>query len=73
MIELYEPFYLAPPELQALSCNGGDEDWLAVFPPGHPRIPTTESDFYSPALRYICGIEIHHLTDGRVVIIGSHA
>lgn len=24
----------APPELQALSTNGGDEDWLAVVPPG---------------------------------------
>lgn len=27
------PFDTAPPELKALSDNGGDEDWLAIVPP----------------------------------------
>lgn len=48
-------FYDAPPELAALSGNGGDEDWLAEVPPNHhtygnpPEIPLDDGGYRLPA------------------------
>jgi hypothetical protein len=66
-------FYDASGDLQALSTNGGDEDWLAVFPAGwleaHDGVPWWIEGGQFGA----CDVERHDLPDGRVVFIGSHA
>ena len=65
-------FDKAPLELQALSRNGGDEDWLALVPPEY-------DDRYvgwleSPAFGCCCVDEYEHPElPGYTVHIGSHA
>lgn len=62
----------APRELQDLSVNGGDEDWLLEVPPG-------VLDDYMPTWVYAtdsCGepdVLDHPKKKGWHVIIGSHA
>lgn len=64
------PFYDAPAALMALSRHGGDEDWLALVPPG-PRFD------YVAWLDYgsfgCCSISEHRLPNGWRVHIGAHA
>lgn len=69
MIKVWR-FEDAPEELQELSANGGDEDWLAVVPP-------------ALAEEYINWIESNQFgcfdtqriprPDGSVIYIGSHS
>lgn len=63
------PFDKAPPAYQALSQNGGDEDWLAF-------VPRQYEDQYihwlqSPSFG-CCDIAEHKVVNGTVYI-GSHA
>lgn len=62
------PFDEAPPELQALSQNGGDEDWLATLP-----LSMMVPFFLEEGSRFgCCSVEVHeHL--GRRILIGCHA
>lgn len=59
----------APGELQALSGNGGDEDWIALIPAGMKDewIPWLDSDSFG------CCDRSRYDYDGRIVVIGSHA
>lgn len=60
----------APDQYQALSTNGGDEDWLALVPPRYRN--TYLGWMESPA--YGCSsIDWHELPYGYAVVIGAHA
>ncbi len=61
----------APEELQALSCHGGDEDWLAVVPPGLANDWLGWMDEGTPF--GCCSVSEHALPDGSIVRIGAHA
>ncbi len=63
------PFHLAPKELQGLSGHGGDEDWLALLPPGvdHPLWAESGTSFGR------CDVSSHKLLNGYTVLIGAHA
>lgn len=59
----------APGELQALSTNGGDEDWIAL-------LPRTMKDEWIPWLdvdAFGCCSRDQYDYEGRAVIIGCHA
>jgi hypothetical protein len=58
----------APEELRALSRHGGDEDYLAIVPPGVARPVWTE---YGPF--GCCSISEHALPGGGLVLIGAHS
>ena len=60
-------FYDAPPELQALSENGGDEDWVIVAELGS----VGNADVIADRLA-IRDYEKHE-HDGKVVFITNHA
>jgi hypothetical protein len=62
-------FYDAPEEYQKLSTNGGDEDWLALLPPGM-SVP-----FWMEAgSRFgCCCVDEFKQPDGSTVVIGSHS
>ncbi len=67
-ISLY-PWDKAPESLRCLSDHGGDEDWLAVLPPGIPY-----SECYWMDRMGVCGEPSEcKLRDGWVVLIGAHA
>lgn len=62
------PFHLAPPEWQALSGNGGDEDWLAF-------VPAAYADEYIGWLHssaFGCCAISQHEVEGGTVYIGAH-
>lgn len=71
----------APEELQALSNNGGDEDWLAEIPPyfyeGEEQMFLLESQdipIYGFSASYRAPEEVPHpFKEGWKVRIGSHA
>lgn len=50
-------FYDAPEEFRSLSTNGGDEDWIAVLPPGYMEKHTLYAGMgREPGLRVLrCG------------------
>jgi len=60
----------APPELQALSDNGGDEDWLAVVPDAIDRNPYI-SWLAIPCFGF-CDVDQYPIA-GAMVYIGCHA
>lgn len=70
-------FEEAPDELQKLSTNGGDEDWLAEIPPAYFK----DCDYFGPLPvygLYNTGHEDpeevpHPFKEGWKVRIGSHA
>lgn len=63
------PFHDSPKELQSLSTNGGDEDWIAVLDSG-----LVQPFFLEDGGRFgCCAVERHILPDGRTVLIGCHA
>lgn len=60
----------APPELKALSDNGGDEDWLAVVPDdiaGGYYVPWLEGPSFG------CAHVLTYPIAGAIVFIGCHA
>ncbi len=64
-------FQDAPAAYQALSHNGGDEDWLAFIPDGFPG--GTPSWMGDGADRGWCNITETFDVEGGRVVIGSHA
>jgi hypothetical protein len=62
-------FHEAPEDLQALSQHGGDEDWLAVIPPGADEpLWADEGTAFG-----CCSVSRHEMTGGWLVLIGAHA
>ena len=62
-------FYDAPEEYQKLSGHGGDEDWLALLPPGIEQPLWAESGTSFG----VCDVSSHPLPSGQTVLIGAHA
>lgn len=63
------PFADAPPELRALSRNGGDEDQILVLSPG-----ADEPWWAHEGGPFGCyRVECHELPCGRTVLIGCHS
>jgi len=58
----------APEELQRLSPHGGDEDWVAVLPPGVGWPAWAEIGAFGSK-----DVTAEILPDGRLVLIGAHA
>ena len=59
----------APAELRRLSPHGGDEDWLAVLPPGQ-----TMPVWMAPGSAFgCCDVSEFELLDGSTVCIGAHS
>lgn len=65
-------FHEAPEELQIVSTNGGDEDWLAEIPPCfHGDLP---SWMHSNAFGCCETNEYPHPSkDGWIIAVGCHA
>lgn len=66
-------FHDAPEELQALSTNGGDEDWLALIP---PKLAEDWIGWLDSGSSFgCCSVDsyTHPELPGFVVKIGSHA
>ena len=65
-------FHEAPATLQALSPNGGDEDWLAILP---PSIGDTSIGWCEQPAFGCSGVEEypHPTKRGYRIRIGSHA
>jgi len=61
----------APEDMQMLSGNGGDEDWLALVPAYRDASQIQWMDEGSAF--GCCTVEIHRLQNGEQVVIGSHA
>ena len=69
-IKIYK-FKNAPRELQGLSDNGGDEDWLAVVP---KKIMQQSFDYISFLDGSWFGNSIQKIKRGdNIIFIGSHA
>ena len=66
-IKIWE-FDKAPQDLQALSRNGGDQDYLAVVPASMFIPFFLESSHFG-----CCTVERHVLESGETVLIGCHA
>jgi hypothetical protein len=65
-------FNEAPAEYRELSCNGGDEDWVALVPAGftYPE----HVIWLEPGSAFgCCDVERHAMPDGSFVYIGCHA
>lgn len=65
-------FHDAPQELQDLSTNGGDEDWLAVVPAAIVAQDPWMRWLECPAFG-VCNVDEFMLPDGRKVVIGCHS
>jgi hypothetical protein len=62
-------FHEAPWELQCLSPHGGDEDWLAWFPPGNNDRPSwAEGGSFG-----CCDVAEITLKSGARICIGAHS
>jgi len=62
----------APEVYRNLSTNGGDEDWLIVFPEGE----TEDSQWtmeYAIERMAVCDVDYHTAPDGRRIAITCHA
>jgi hypothetical protein len=64
-------FNEAPVHFQELSCNGGDEDWVALVPAGMSTIDIFW--LHSGSAFGCCEVEEHEQSDGSVVCIGCHS
>lgn len=64
------PFSDAPEIFRSLSKHGGDEDWLALCPPGSDQSPWWAE---SGTPFGCCDVSSHTLDDGSVVLIGAHS
>lgn len=66
----------APPELQALSQNGGDEDYVMYVPAGDRyalgRIVEFLVEHYQSPFG-VCDTDVYEYADGSVIYIGCHA
>lgn len=69
------PFSEAPAELQALSDNGGDEDWLAIISPALAEKSNGEPPFFMFSLGFDTCLDpqVVRLGSGVLVVIGAHA
>lgn len=65
-------FYDAPEELQKLSNNGGDKDWLVELPPGYEEYGTPSWIESMDSCREPSHYP-HPTKAGWKVIIGAHA
>ena len=67
----------APKELQYLSTNGGDEDWLAIVPPNffEPDVQTNPYPFWIEAMDSCRDPKWYDMPNhpGWKIVIGSHA
>lgn len=65
-------FHEAPEELQQLSTNGGDEDWLALIP---PSLAGTYISWIATAGFGACDVSTYNHPElpGYEVRIGQHA
>jgi hypothetical protein len=64
-------FHDAPPEYKELSNHGGDEDWLALVPPGYSNEWISWAEDGSPF--GCCSVSRHELANGSYVLIGAHS
>lgn len=61
----------APEELQQLSTNGGDEDWLALVP---PSMKDDYIGWLEEGSSFGCfRVHRHQLKNGFIVFIGCHS
>lgn len=58
----------SPAELRALSRQGGDEDYLALLPPGMRAPP-----YWLESLLNCDHVQEARTSDGALVIIGAHS
>lgn len=65
-------FHEAPEELQKLSRNGGDEDYVMLVPPEW-KMFWPDPDIHLQGGFGACDVETHTLEDGSIVHIGSHS
>ncbi len=61
----------APEEYRALSEHGGDEDWVALLPPGY--VDDYIGWMEDGSSFGCCNVSSHTLPDGWQVRIGAHA
>jgi len=63
------------PEWMREECDqGGDEDWIAVYPHDHREAPEPgDRDVWCPYFRDCCSIDSVQLSDGRMALVGTHA
>ncbi len=61
-------FHDAPKELRDLSPHGGDEDWVALVPPGYRDAPWLDCRHFG-----VSDTSEHELPNGNIVFIGAHA
>lgn len=67
-------YYDAPEWMREACSQGGDEDWIAVFPVGHHEAPKPgDRDVFCPYFRDCCSIDAVQLADGRMALVGTHA
>jgi hypothetical protein len=62
-------FKEAPKQFKDLSTNGGDEDWVALVPPGYGYVGWLEDGTQFGC----CDVSSYDQPDGYKVYIGSHA
>ena len=62
----------APHDLQELSTNGGDEDWLALVPADFVRQHGVPLWLETPPFGRCC-VDEYPQPDGSMVLIGCHA
>jgi hypothetical protein len=66
----------APPEFQALSQHGGDEDWIVYCPSEQMGMPSVFWDVLNSESTYVRGwghTDYHQLDNGAVVVVLAHA
>lgn len=63
-------FHEAPPQYQALSDHGGDEDWVAFIP---DSLAGEWIGWLQEGTSFGCCRVSEHSVDGGVVRIGAHA
>lgn len=67
------PFNEAPEHLQRLSTNGGDEDWVVIFPDGMTVDNMPWSIERAIDALQVCDTSYYSAPDGRLVAITCHA
>lgn len=63
----------APEMYQRLSTNGGDEDWIVVYPEGEDENTMREIDMKVVERLTVCDYDMYTAEDGRRIAITCHA